>query len=130
MHSLNIDIEKMEEEIRQLDVEATQAVAENKGKDDQWQQVSQSREDVDLRLVVIVCKNGQGSVLTRRACVEQIKVNTMERVNKLTLQDEKLETGIAETQLLIKRLDTAARQICRYHTSACCVKSRHVASRV
>ena len=39
MHSLNIDIEKMEEEIRQLDVEATQAVAENKGKDDQWQQV-------------------------------------------------------------------------------------------
>jgi hypothetical protein len=43
MHSLNIDIEKMEEEIRQLDVEATQAVAENKGKDDQWQQVSQSQ---------------------------------------------------------------------------------------
>ena len=39
MHSLNIDIEKMEEEIRKLNVEATVAVAENKGKDDHWQQV-------------------------------------------------------------------------------------------
>ena len=40
MHSLNIDIEKMEEEIRQLNVESTNAVAENKGKDDHWQKVS------------------------------------------------------------------------------------------
>ena len=40
MHSLNIDIEKMEEEIRKLDVEATNAVEENKGKNDNWQQVS------------------------------------------------------------------------------------------
>ena len=37
----------------------------------------------------------------------------MERVDKLALQDEKLETSIADTQLLIKRLDHAARQICR-----------------
>ena len=40
MHSLNIDIEKMEEEIRQLNIESTNAVAENKGKDDHWQKVS------------------------------------------------------------------------------------------
>ena len=40
MHSLNIDIEKMEEEIRQLNIESTNAVAENKGKDDHRQKVS------------------------------------------------------------------------------------------
>jgi hypothetical protein len=45
---------------------------------------------------------------------EQIKVNTMERVNKLTLQDEQLEAGIANIQRIIKSLDVAARGICRY----------------
>ena len=64
MHSLNIDIEKMEEEIRQLTEEAERAVTENKGKDDHWQ---------------------------------QIKVNTMERVDKITMQDEQLEANIAKT---------------------------------
>jgi hypothetical protein len=82
---------------------------------------------VDPALVAMLCNNDKVLVLTRGAWVGQIKVNTMERVNKLTLQDEKLETSIAETQLLIKRLDTAARQICRYRTTACCAKSQHVA---
>jgi len=45
---------------------------------------------------------------------EQIKINTMERVKKLSLQDAQLESGISDTQLLIKRLDNAARGICRY----------------
>ena len=79
MHSLNIDIEKMEEEIRQLTEEAKRAVTENKGKDDHWQ---------------------------------QIKVNTMERVDKITTQDEQLEANIAKTQDIIKRLDAKARAIC------------------
>lgn len=39
MHSLNIDIDKMEDEIKSLQAEASKAVAENKGKDDHWQQV-------------------------------------------------------------------------------------------
>lgn len=126
MHSLNFDIEKMEEEIRQLNVEATVAVAENKGKDDHWQQV-------------FVRERGGGTVRERgrdmEGCVcavgcvwfvccryvtlmhdvgsEQIKVNTMERVNKLSLQDEQLKSNIDNTQHLIKSLDIAARGICR-----------------
>lgn len=44
---------------------------------------------------------------------EQIKVNTMERVDKLATQDRQLQADIEKTQLLIKRLDSAARGICR-----------------
>jgi hypothetical protein len=43
----------------------------------------------------------------------QIKVNTMERVDKLASQDTQLQADIENTQLLIKRLDSAARGICR-----------------
>lgn len=59
------------------------------------------------------CSFWEHVILTRREWSLQIKVNTMERVDKLALQDEKLETSIADTQLIIKRLDHAARQICR-----------------
>ncbi len=54
MHSLNLDIDKMEDEIKSLQAEASKAVAENKGKDDHWQ---------------------------------QLKHNTMARVDRLTDQD-------------------------------------------
>jgi|SouAtlMetagenome_1021521.scaffolds.fasta_scaffold183539_1 hypothetical protein len=37
----------------------------------------------------------------------------MERVDKLALQDKQLQADIENTQLLIKRLDGAARGICR-----------------
>ena len=37
----------------------------------------------------------------------------MERVDKLALQDKQLQADIENTQLLIKRLDNAARGICR-----------------
>jgi hypothetical protein len=54
MHSLNMDIDKMEDEIKSLQSEASKALAENKGKDDHWQ---------------------------------QLKHNTMARVDRLTDQD-------------------------------------------
>ena len=44
---------------------------------------------------------------------EQIKVNTMDRVNKLSVQDEQLKSSIDNTQRLIKSLDIASRGICR-----------------
>lgn len=65
MHSLNMDIEKMEEEIKALQAEAQQAVAENKGKDDLWQ---------------------------------QLKQDTLEKVHRLSEQDEQLKTKITATQ--------------------------------
>lgn len=80
MHSLNMDIEKMEEEIKALQAEAQQAVAENKGKDDLWQ---------------------------------QLKQDTLEKVHRLSEQDEQLKTKITATQQLIKELSTSARSICK-----------------
>jgi hypothetical protein len=44
MHSLNLDIEKMEEEIKSLHAEAEQAMAENKGNNDHWQEHQHAEE--------------------------------------------------------------------------------------
>ena len=111
MHSLNMDIEKMEEDIRQLNAEATVAVAENRGKDDHWQQVKEIKR---LYRDALICVHSECLNLKDDLGTEQIKVNTMERVNKLTLQDEQLEAGIANIQRIIKSLDVAARGICRF----------------
>ena len=116
MHSLNIDIEKMEEEIRQLNVESTNAVAENKGKDDHWQKVSlpTMAKCPLLDLHGQLALDPDGLLLTfLTGDAAQIKVNTMERVDKLASQDKQLQADIENTQLLIKRLDSAARGICR-----------------
>mmetsp|Transcript_35902 Transcript_35902/g.88341 ORF Transcript_35902/g.88341 Transcript_35902/m.88341 type:complete len:644 (+) Transcript_35902:28-1959(+) len=79
MHSLNMDIDKMEDEIKNLQAEAAKAVAENKGKDDHWQ---------------------------------QLKHNTMARVDRLTEQDRVLEAHINKTQGIIERLSAVSREIC------------------
>jgi prefoldin subunit 5 len=137
MHSLNIDIEKMEEEIQKLDVEATNVVEENKGKNDNWQQVCcpESRGHVSRRHYLFGPKHSTfgGCVFllpllgacARCTCVRgadcvvavQIKISTMERVDKLTKQDEQLVESIEKTQEIISKLVLRARSICRYPTS-------------
>lgn len=79
MHSLNMDIDKMEDEIKSLQAEASKSVAENKGKDDHWQ---------------------------------QLKHNTMARVDRLTDQDRAMEAQIKGTQGTIERLAAMSREIC------------------
>uniref|UniRef100_A0A6U2J1Z8 ODAD1 central coiled coil region domain-containing protein n=1 Tax=Hemiselmis andersenii TaxID=464988 RepID=A0A6U2J1Z8_HEMAN len=79
MHSLNMDIDKMDDEIKDLQGEASKALAENKGKDDHWQ---------------------------------QLKHNTMAKVDRLTEQDRHLEGQIRVTQGTIERLAAVSREIC------------------
>lgn len=54
MHSLNLDIDKMEDEIKNLHVEAEQAMAENKGNNDHWQQ-HQHAEEAKVRWFLLLC---------------------------------------------------------------------------
>jgi DNA-binding protein YbaB len=88
MHSLNMDIDKMEDEIKTLQSEASKSVAENKGKDDHWQTLKHNtmvrvdRLTEHDRLLESQIKNTQGNIerlaaLSREIC-EKIGISDKE----------------------------------------------------
>ena len=73
MHSLNLDIDKMEDEIKNLHVEAEQAMAENKGNNDHWQQHQHAEEAKVHKPSTAPVENFLQEELQRRiSCISEV----------------------------------------------------------
>jgi hypothetical protein len=96
MHSLNLDVDKMEDEIRSLRLEAEQALAESKGNSDHWQRHQHAEEAKVYRLTE---QDQQLEAQIRRAqgLIERLSRTSWKICHRIGITDRELQQhGIEE----------------------------------
>ena len=96
MHSLNLDIDKMEDEIKSLHMEAEQAMAENKGNNDNWQQ-HQHAEEAKVYKLTEQDQHLEGQIKRAQGLIERLSRISWSTCHKIGISEKELhQQGIEE----------------------------------